>query len=425
MSDVSPEEIARHLDRLLASDALSKSTTNRRLLSYLAQRCQQGGDGPKEAEIAIDVFGRDVSFNGGEDSVVRVAMRSLRQKLLEHYSGPGKADPVHFDIPKGAYRLAVHARAEMEAAAPAAPAPEALPARAPRSTGLVLAAAVVLLLVSLAANVLAWRRAAPVDETLAEVRNSLLWRDVATGDLPVMIVLGDLFMYTQTDPMTGRVQTVRDPQINSSDDLRAFLASNPTLAAERGLRYASMIQKSSAVGLAAIIPIVSNPGRRIEVRLRDELMTDDLRGHDIVYIGPIARVGPLAGSADGKSRYRFDARDSSLTDVQTGKVYLPEGELGGHHKDYALLVQFRGAAGNTVTVITAGGRNAGLLQVIRTLTTPAGLTRLDDLLRRTAGGRTPSSFEALISVTGFKQTDLAAEIVDLHVLPAAGGAPRG
>src|SRR3982750_2155395 len=93
-------EVARYLQRLLASNALAKSAGNRRLLEYLVQRHLQGAEGPKETEIAIDLFGRDASFHGGDDSVVRVTMRGLRQKLLEYYSGQGKDDRLVFDIPK-------------------------------------------------------------------------------------------------------------------------------------------------------------------------------------------------------------------------------------------------------------------------------------------------------------------------------------
>ena len=49
-----------------------------------------------------------------------------------------------------------------------------------------------------------------------------------------------------------------------------------------------MVQKSAAMGMADILPLVAQPGRRVEVRLRDELMAEDLQTHDIIYVGPIA-----------------------------------------------------------------------------------------------------------------------------------------
>jgi hypothetical protein len=433
--EIGETEVAEHLQRLLASDGLAKSATNRRLLTYLVERHARGADGPKEAEIAIDVFGRDASFHGGDDSVVRVAMRGLRQKLLEYYAGPGKEDRLVLDIPKGSYRLKAAWRE------PGSTAPErvipfeaplaaeallpAVASAAPRRGAWYWAAAAIcgLLLVSLAANVVLWgerereREREDVDPALAQVRQSAVWQRIATSNRPVMIVLGDLFMYTQADPVTGRVQTVRDPQITSSDDLRAFIATNPSLAAARGLRYASYIQKSTAVGMATVIPVFSRPGRRIEVRLRDELRAEDLGRYDIIYIGPFSRTGPLDALVQGASRYRFDAATSGVEDISSGKIFLPEGELAQHRKDYALVTGFRGPQGSNVLIITAGGRNAGLGQVVQTVTTPQGLAAFDRKLRE-VGAHASGGFEALLSVDGYKQTDLSAEILTVRKLAA-------
>ena len=104
MTDVDPAQARIHLERLLASDQLGKSEIGRKLLTYLFERSLRD-DTPKESEIAFDVFGKDASFNGAEDSVVRVGVRTLRQKLMEYYAGSGNTDELQFAIPKGGYRL--------------------------------------------------------------------------------------------------------------------------------------------------------------------------------------------------------------------------------------------------------------------------------------------------------------------------------
>ncbi len=65
---------------------MEKSETSQRLLRYLAERGLRG-ETPKEMEIAIDVFGRDASFNSAEESLVRVAVRGLRLRLHDYYTG--------------------------------------------------------------------------------------------------------------------------------------------------------------------------------------------------------------------------------------------------------------------------------------------------------------------------------------------------
>jgi hypothetical protein len=431
MSEPTTEDIQAELEKVLSGDALSKSAATRRLLAYLVQRTLANGDGPKELEIAIDVFGRDASFNGAEDSVVRVAMRSLRQKLLEHYTGSGRHDELVLSIPKGAYRVTSTRRAAAqpieESPAPAlaeivvepatlAPVPTAQSLRRWRFAALGL---LPLLIASVAVNLSTWSSQRQRGD-LQRVRQSALWAPIAQSKRPVMFVLGDLFMYTQTDASTGRTLTVRDTQINSSDDLRAFLASQPALAAGRGLRYSTMIQKSTAVSMVEILQILGNHERQVEVRLRDELRAEDLQRYDIVYVGPVTRLGPLTSDYHMPSRYRFDSATAGITDAVAGKTYQPEGSLADHHKDYALVARYPGPAGNSIMVFTSGGRSAGLSQIVRMLTTADGLDKFWQ-----ADGvavKPPPAFEALVAVSGYKQTDLSAVLVQLHALTDTNGA---
>jgi hypothetical protein len=415
MADVDPEKIARrHLEKVLASDQLGKSETSRRLVTYLVE-CAIRNDAPKEAEIAIDVFGKSASFNGSEDSLVRVSVRTLRQKLAEYYAGPGRDDELRFDIPKGGYRLTFVPHSQ-QSALPVAP---LAAARWPRKAVWATAAALTLLAGSLLLNAYQWNRGAQVSPQLASVRKSTVWADIAASGRPLTIVLGDLFMFTQTDPATGRTLTVRDAGINSSEELRAFLASNPSFAAERGQRYVTMIQKSAAIGMASILPLVNRPGRSIDVTVRDDFTVDAIRKNDIIYIGPLARLGPLAGYYQMRSRYRYSPEGSTITDNTTRKVFSPRGALGDEHLDYALAAKFTGPTGNHIMIFTSGARNAGLLQIVRTLTSPEGLAAFESKLRAKSA-TVPDEFEALLTVTGFKSTDLTAEVIDVSPLLAAG-----
>ena len=422
MSEMDPEAIRRHLEKVLISDQLGKSETGRKLLVYLLERSLRS-DTPKEIEIAVDVFGKGASFNGAEDSVVRVAVRTLRQKLAEYYVASGCDDGLQFVIPKGGYRLTV------VPVVPPQRVPESAPQAAPRvpSTwvrkGLVGLLACLLAL-SVGANLFLWRERAlaPVDPIRARVRASPVWADLVASRRPLTIVLGDLFMFTQVDSRTGRTLTVRDTQINSSEELRAFLASNPSFAAERGQRYVSMVQKSAAIGMAAILQIVDRPGRHINVTVRDELQTEQILNNDIIYVGPLTGLGPLFGYYESRSRYRFNPADSTLTDLEAHKSFSPQGALSAERLDYALAAKFLGPNGNYIMVLTAGVRNAGALQVVRTVTSPDGLSRLESKLQ-TVGGALPDSFEALLSVAGFRQTDLSADVV--AVSPVAAGLSSG
>src|SRR6185295_10058143 len=102
--EADPVAVRQHLQKVLASEPMEKSEASQKLLRYLAERSLRD-ETPKETEIAIDVFGRDASFNSAEESLVRVAVRALRRRLYDYYAGPGQNDEVRFDVPKGGYRL--------------------------------------------------------------------------------------------------------------------------------------------------------------------------------------------------------------------------------------------------------------------------------------------------------------------------------
>jgi len=447
------ERVRLQLDKMLASEQFAKSEASRKLLSYLAERSLRD-EAPKETEIALDVFGKDSSFSGAEQSTVRVSVRTLRQKLAEYYAGAGRDDPVRFEIPKGGYRLLVTSpdasshgatttnpmadahdpsAAGTPSASPAeATSPGVTPAVATPAVGTaatrrsrpwswVAAAALAVLAVSISLNVYLWNRphaqpGAP-DPQLTQVRASLLWSDMVKSDRPVTLILGDLFMFTQIDPMTGRTLTVRDAGINSSEELRAILANHPTYATERGQRYVTMVQKTVAVGMADVMRIIYRPGRRIEVVAQDDVSSDQIRNNDVIYLGPLVRLGALGSHYAMQSRYRFSSEGSTITDVATGKTYLPQGELNAQHVDYALAAKFLGPTGNHMVILSAGARNAGVLQIVRTATSAQGVNKIDERLRTDHAGDA-GSFEMLLTVTGFKQTDLAAEIVNVTPMPA-------
>ncbi len=412
--------IQRYLEKVLASESLAKSETPRKLLSYLTERALRG-ETPKETEIAFDVFGRDTSFNGAQQSIVRVSVRSLRQKLGAYYAGPGREDAVRFDVPKGGYRLTVTscqalssvARTETPTTPPYTP--------SPRSKKLVYVAAAMLVLLagSVAINLYYWSiaRAEPADPELARVRSSAVWSDIIKSNRPITVILGDLFMFTQVDEKTGRTLTVRDSAINSDEELRSFITRNPALAAGRGERNVTVVQKGVAISLASVLRIVDRPGRRIEVAVREDVPVDDILNHDIIYLGPLVRLGPLNPHYEYRSRYRYSADGPKILDIPADKSFMPEGSLAGQHLDYALAAKFLGPAGNQIMIFTSGARNGGLLQIVRTLTSADGLKKLEQRLAEKSPQRT-DSFEALLTVTGFRQTNLAADVIAVDPLPA-------
>ena len=92
------------LERMLSSEAFSRSHRARRLLRYLVEREQAGeADRLKGFALAVDVFGRDAEFDPSTDAVVRVQASRLRELIEQYYETEGADDPVRISIPRGTY----------------------------------------------------------------------------------------------------------------------------------------------------------------------------------------------------------------------------------------------------------------------------------------------------------------------------------
>ncbi len=103
--------------RILQSKALRTSEVHRNLLQYLAEKSLSGeADALKEYTVGLDVFAKPESYDPRQESVVRMHMARLRQKLAEYYRSEGVADPIVVDLPKGAFKVTFEPRVVVESA---------------------------------------------------------------------------------------------------------------------------------------------------------------------------------------------------------------------------------------------------------------------------------------------------------------------
>jgi hypothetical protein len=420
--------------------AFGKAESARRLLTYLVE-CHLRDKVPKETDIAIDVFQRDASFDGSHDAVVRVAVRALRQKLDEYYRDAGRDRPLRFELPRGAYRIhlvpventstAIENADATVADTPADSTEEqqqrtdtsATPApRSDRTWAFIgLAAALV---ASVVLNLWLWGSANEPEQVTPHVAHTdPIWAPLLGGNRPLTVVLGDHLLFPNPDPMPGRVQLIRDARVNTEEQLRAFLKLFPERRSGGGPGVqvpTTLVPKSVALGLVDILPIMRTLERQVDVRILDEWLPDELHTHDIVFMGPLVRIGPLmSGVLFRGSRYIFehDERSRRLRDLMTDTEFQPSPGRLENAIDYGLIASFRGPTGNRVMVFASVGGDLGLAPLIRRATTNAGLEELRALLTENGTQPFPEEFEALIEVSGYHRTDLAAKWIAAHARP--------
>jgi Malectin domain len=98
------EAVRSELQAVLKSQNFARSPALSRLLSYLCEKVLAGESRQiKEYSIALEVFGRQESFDQDSDSIVRVQANRLRKRLAEYYATEGNAHRIHITIPVGQY----------------------------------------------------------------------------------------------------------------------------------------------------------------------------------------------------------------------------------------------------------------------------------------------------------------------------------
>lgn len=96
--------IQQQLRRVLESDSFRQSRRMTDLLQFIVSETLAGNEYRlKEYVIAVEVFGRDESFDPRTNALVRVEASRLRHRLNEFSLGPGRNDPIHIALPAGSY----------------------------------------------------------------------------------------------------------------------------------------------------------------------------------------------------------------------------------------------------------------------------------------------------------------------------------
>ena len=103
---IDPTAARAQIDRILASKTFEASDVHRRLLHFLSEKSLSGeADRLKEYTIGIEAFGKPESYDPKQDSIVRLQVGRLRQKLAVYYQSEASGDPIVVTVPKGAFKL--------------------------------------------------------------------------------------------------------------------------------------------------------------------------------------------------------------------------------------------------------------------------------------------------------------------------------
>jgi hypothetical protein len=400
-------QIERHAEHIRSSEVLGRSGQLRRLFDYLVE-CSRNAKVPKESVIAVEVFGRGTDFDVSQDAAVRVYIHKLRRKFEEFYAEHPELGPERLAIPKGEYRLVLEPLA-VEAQAPAVVAPPA-----PRTWNpwrlATFGSIAVLVAVAVVAGLM-WRHFE--QPPFAGISDNPVWAKLLHDTRPITVVLGDYYIFAETDEMSQPQRLVREFSINSRSDLDLYLMEHPQMADKYMDAQLSYLPTSSAYVIADIMPLLASTHRPVRVTMMSELGPEALKNTDVVYVGYLSGLGMLADATFSGSRFSVGSSYDELLDSQTKAHYVsqagdryarPVEESGPMtYREYSLIAGFEGPSGNQMLII-AGMRDVGLMQAGEALT---GTSSLRQLSARLPGG----PFEALYEVTGINSTNVASKLL--------------
>ncbi len=428
---VTPSESTNVLDavtlaeiaRVRESGVLGATGRLVELFDFLASRSADNRP-PKEAEIALAVFGKADSEALRDDPVARVYIHRLRKRLDDFYLRHGTPAGVRLDIPKGDYRIVSAAPQDVstEAETPEAPATDAdarptKPASRKR-WGLIAAGFAALML---GGNIAAWALLAnkPVEKQIADAG---IWTEIANSTRPLLIVVGDYYMFGEYEERVTLKRLVRDFAINSKEDLIHSQRDNPAGFDQYSDVAMQYLPASAAYALTDLAPLLRE-GRQVQVTLASELTPERLKSDDIIYVGLLSGLGALRDPVFSQSRFAFGESYDQIVDRKTGKMYTSEAFLAAPgdqmYRDYGFFSTFEGPGGNRIAILS-GSRDTAVMGVAEALTQVDRLAKVE----KKTGGK--EDFEALFEVKGQKHVNLEAQVLASYELDSPtiwGGAP--
>ncbi|MGB6450643.1 MAG: hypothetical protein WBE92_07815 [Steroidobacteraceae bacterium] len=391
-------QLHAHAERIRASGVLGRSRLIRRLFDFLVD-CSLTGRAPKEIEVGIDVFGKDARFDVSQDAMVRVYIHKLRRKLEEFYAGPGRNEPERLLIQKGAYRFVIEPAEVAEAVEPPPAGGRGSWVRA------VLVASLLINVLALLTFGYARWRAAP--DELSALRTSPVWSRILNDDRTIFVVLGDYYIFGETDPSMQVKRLIREPSINSPADLDQYLMQHPELGSHYLDLQLNYLPTAAAYALRDVMPLLAPAHKRIRVAMASELSPAVLTSANVVYIGYLNGMGMLHDLVFAGSRFSEGKTYDELVDHVTGQHYVseaavPRGEEKYH--DYGYFATFSGPSGNQIVVIS-GTQDVALMHTAEAVTQPQTLAALS------SSAHDLQSFEALYDVYGMDRMNLGGKLL--------------
>ncbi len=476
----SADQCQEQVQRILKSATFRNAVTLQQLFQFLTAKAFEGGaEALKEYTIGVEAFGRPQNFDPKTDTIVRVQIHRLRQKLMEYYDADGSRDPILVEIPKGHYLPRFEPVTDSSANINRQSAPEfdasisgATPgverdiekgdSRVVRENAgwilfrrMAIATAGVLVVFAmgyLVGNKLrngAFGTSATTGAQLAPGNSAdpvrAFWASFLGNDSAPVIAFPDaVFLLDDSNDLFRFRRGASDERGASVDPhLAQQFASNPSLVAKAGQLYYEngYTGTGELQGIAMLSSLFGQMGVKATVKPSRDITPDDLRQHNVILFGsPFQNVAVAQLIATGDFNFKNPDSRHEQWRAQIVNIHPRANEAATYgterdpntqalRTDYSIItIQSGVIPGRYIAVLggldTTGTEGAALFAVSR-----PGIEELSKSLAASGGsgvkGETPL-FQALIRVRLEKGYDvLGASLVTVHRLPPTNAREMG
>jgi hypothetical protein len=343
----------------------------------------------KEYSIGVDALGRPESFDPKKESIVRLQMSRLRQKLAEYERTEGSDDPYIIEIPKGTFAVRCTER------------PPALPVHLPPPRPHLKWAITLALLWAIGATAWLWKEL----RVHGALRNpwtpalETLWQPILSSSRSIIIAIEEPpFVQIEGFGVYRELRLNRWDDIEKSPNVAAIQKALHSPGISPNYYYAPMGEVSAAFLLGRLlgsrVPGLSLVGSR-------GLSWRQIGNSDVIYLGVPSFVADVVKGLPIQPKLAEVSGGISNPRPEAGEIgfyadQLPSGPAGDGEA-YTLINHLPGLAGTGTFTTFSSSSSASRLAAVQYFTDP---THAEALIEKMKGRsrQIPQYYQILIRV---------------------------
>lgn len=414
-------EVASELKRILQSEFFRGAKRCRDFLKYVVETtCAGSSEQIKERTIGVEIFGRDVSYDTGDDAIVRVKANEVRRRLAQYELSADPHRPVRIMLPAGSYipqfirrssELAAIEDASGELLKPDPPAHQIAQGEqgdVRRQRRLVLTMWISVSVIVLAVAFCIFKAAAPAPQSKAL---KTFWNPLIEGQGPLLICIGYPTVYL---PIKGESEA--SLRVNNSFDTlagRSSLPESPTKLDVVGVSHAFVAIGDSDAGFL-IGRALQSLGKSSQIRMGSDISFSDLKSNRVVLLGSYSNKWTLLMTSDLRFSFAELNRRRVIVDHNVpGKFWADPAlsTMGKTSEDYALVSRAFSPKSDRVVISAAGISQYGTQAAAEFITDPASVMKVLELAPK---GWKGTNLQVVLKSAIVGETPEDAEIVATH-----------